>query len=118
MVNFFVLIMLLSGCLAGTQIFIKIGLNKISDLSISISLIGEIFSNIFFWLAGTQVVVASILWFYILSKYELSLAYPVLISISYIFVVLASVIIFKENISLVRWAGVLTIVLGIFLVTR
>ena len=60
---------------------------------------------------------ASLVWFHILRHYPLSLAYP-LISISYVFGLLASILIFHEAVPLTRWIGVLLIMAGVALLTR
>lgn len=54
---------------------------------------------------------ATIIWFYILSKAELSLVYP-LQSLCYVAAALVALLIFKENIPLTRWFGIGLIVLG------
>jgi drug/metabolite transporter (DMT)-like permease len=61
--------------------------------------------------------VSSVFWLVILSRIDLSLAYP-LVSIAYIVVALFSFFVFKENVSLLRWLGVITICFGVFLVSR
>lgn len=61
--------------------------------------------------------VSSVFWLVILSRIDLSLAYP-LVSIAYIVVALFSYFVFKENVSLLRWIGILVICLGVFLVSR
>lgn len=61
--------------------------------------------------------VATLLWFDVLSKAPLSLAYP-LMSLSYIFGLLAARFYFGEAVSVTRWAGVLLICLGVALVAK
>lgn len=61
--------------------------------------------------------IASFCWIFALSKFELSFAYPFM-SLSFIFVVLFSWILFAEQVSLVRWAGIAVICLGVFLISR
>ncbi|MDO8559300.1 MAG: EamA family transporter [bacterium] len=56
-------------------------------------------------------------WFLTLTKFELSHAFP-LMAVVYILVLLASWLIFKENISSLRIAGSLLIALGVFLVAK
>lgn len=60
---------------------------------------------------------SSIFWLVVLSRLELSLAYP-MVSVAYILVAIASWLFFKENVNLVRWLGILIIVLGVFFVSR
>lgn len=118
MIKLIILTLLASACLALNQVFIKLGIQKIENFTLNFTLILKIISNVYFWLAGIQVVIGAFFWFYILSRYELSLAYPLLVSMSYILVMLVSIIIFKENVSLIRWIGVITIIFGFYLVTR
>lgn len=58
-----------------------------------------------------------LLWLLVLSKADLSFAYPVL-GLSYLGVVLASWSILGEAVSPLRWAGTLVICLGVYLVAR
>lgn len=61
--------------------------------------------------------ISTIIWIMALKKLELSYAYP-LLSISYIFILIASYFFFNEPISWLRIAGVLFIMIGISLVAR
>jgi len=60
---------------------------------------------------------SSIFWLAVLSRLNLSVAYP-MVSLAYVVIAIASVIIFKENVTLVRWIGILVIVFGVFLISR
>jgi uncharacterized membrane protein len=60
---------------------------------------------------------SSIFWLVVLSRIELSLVYP-MVSIAYVLVAIASWLFFKENVTLVRWLGILVIVMGVFLISR
>lgn len=61
--------------------------------------------------------ISSIVWLAVLSRMQLSLVYP-MVSLAYVAVAIASVIFFKENVSIVRWAGILVICFGVFLISR
>lgn len=61
--------------------------------------------------------IATLVWFAVLSKSPLSLVYP-LMSLSYLFGLVMARYLLGESISLVRWAGVGLICLGVALVTR
>ena len=61
--------------------------------------------------------IAALAWIAALSKVELSFAYP-FTSLGYIFVLLLSSLIFKEQIPAVRWIGVVIIGIGVFIVAR
>jgi multidrug transporter EmrE-like cation transporter len=61
--------------------------------------------------------VSSIFWLVVLSRIDLSMAYP-MVSIGYVVVAIFSYFVFKENVSLLRWTGIITICLGVFLISR
>jgi len=61
--------------------------------------------------------VSSLLWLAVLSRTELSFAYP-LVSISYLLTVLGAAVLFHEHVGFMRWAGVLLICAGIAFMVR
>lgn len=60
---------------------------------------------------------SSIFWLVVLSRFQISFVYP-MVSVAYIIVAIASMIFFKENVTLVRWLGILVIIFGVFLISR
>lgn len=66
-------------------------------------------------IGSLSLVIGSFLWLVVLSREELSLAYPIL-SIGYIIVTFISAFYFKEKVSWKRWMGVILIVIGVSLV--
>lgn len=69
------------------------------------------FSNWYVIFGAIAYFVSFLLWLYILTKYKLSFAYP-LMSLSYVTVMALSIYFLKEKISLLHWSGALLIVLG------
>ena len=71
------------------------------------------------WVISSLMVafLACLAWMAAMSKASLSFIYP-FISLSFVFVLLFSTILFKEEVSILRWIGVLVICLGVFLVSR
>ncbi len=59
---------------------------------------------------------AAFVWFRVVSTEELSTAYPLLVSLVFIFVTLGASALFRESITLRKVAGLAVILLGIFLV--
>jgi len=57
-----------------------------------------------------------LLWLIVLSKLELSYAYP-LVSSNYFFITLFSKLLFKEHVSKKRWISIFTIMLGVAIVS-
>lgn len=61
--------------------------------------------------------ISSVFWLAVLSRLPLSLAYP-MVSLAYVVVTFASIILFKEHVSIIRWIGVMVICGGVFLISR
>ncbi len=100
------------------QLSLKHGMNTVKNKGLSgIRFIVASFTNGFVLLGLAFYGSSTGLWLVIISRLELSFAYP-MISAGYIVVVLLSKIFFKETVSLRRWAGVFAIALGVLLITR
>lgn len=103
------------------QIFLKFGMLQFGKFSIQLSKLPNTFINIFlnpYVLFGMFLYfLASLVWLIVLSRIDLSFAYP-LLSVGYIFILIYSAIYFKEPVSIIRWLGVITICLGVFLISR
>lgn len=61
--------------------------------------------------------ISFLLWIKVLSKVELSYAYP-MVSLGYVLIMIFSYFLFKENITPLRIVGVLFIIVGVILVAR
>lgn len=106
---------------ASAQLMLRKGMSGISFAGMQGgALVTAIFKAVFDpWVfAGLSFYVLSILpWMYVLSKVEVSYAYP-FVSIGYVVVVVGAYFFFREPISLMKMAGVLLICLGVFLVAK
>lgn len=109
----FVLLSVLFGAIG--QILFKKGIMQVGGFELSrivqIIFTPTIFSGFIFY--G----VSSIMWLYVLSKYQLSTVYPIL-SLGYILTTLAGYYLFSEKITPINIAGIVLICIGIILVTR
>lgn len=102
------------------QLFLKKGMLQIGEFSLKSGLVAkfiEIFMNPSVLLGFFFYFLSSILWLIVLSRIELSFAYP-LLSVGYILVLIASWYFFNENVTLIRWSGVIVICLGVYLISR
>lgn len=61
--------------------------------------------------------ISFLLWIKVLSKVELSYAYP-MVSLGYIITMIFSYFLFKENISLIRIIGVAFIIIGVIFISK
>ena len=102
------------------QLSLKHGMNLLGSISFREMFFSKFFQIVFQPFVFTGLVlyaVSMFLWLIAISKLNLSLAYP-LLSIGYILVAIFSFIFLKENISLLRWTGILLVVIGCFLILR
>ena len=76
------------------------------------------FTNLYVLGAILSVLVAGLAWISAISRAEaLSRIYPFM-ALSYVLVVLFSALFLRENVTVLRWVGVIFIGLGVLLVTR
>jgi multidrug transporter EmrE-like cation transporter len=117
------LLILLSILIAiGGQVLLKVGMNQISSAEI-ISLNGA--KSFFLAVLKSPKVMtglflyglSAIVWLIILSRVDLSFAYP-MIGISYIFMLVISKFLLNEHVSPLRWIGAVVISIGVVIITR
>lgn len=100
--------------LTAGQILWKMGIDQAGGISQE-NFVRTVFSPLI--LAGLALyVIATAVWFVVLSRADLSYAYP-LQSTAYVLGVLAAWFIFKEVIPPTRWAGVVVIIAGVALIS-
>lgn len=114
-----ILISILLGVLG--QLSMKRGMSRIGFISLDLSTLA---SNLLRMITAPLVLlglslyaISTIFWLMVLSRVDLSYAYP-MISIGYVFILLLSWIFLNEHISLVRVLGVLLICGGVLLISR
>jgi drug/metabolite transporter (DMT)-like permease len=103
--------------LAGGQVCLKFAMQKMESFSFTWRYFGALLTNWYLLATGICMGIATVLWFYILKHFELSKAYP-MISISYVFGMLAAIYIFHETVPITRWIGVFCIIVGVCLITK
>ena len=98
------------------QVCFKLGVGHEAVGAGAPSLAYKVFHSPWIALGVAVYAVEFVLWFAALSRTQLSVAFP-FTALGYVGVVMASRYILKERISLRRWAGIGTIVVGVVLVT-
>lgn len=101
------------------QLLIRRGMLQIGEMSM-ISMahsIGDLITNISLWLAMFCYAVSILLWMSVLSKVEVSFAYPFL-SIGYIVSSVIGYFFFGESLSATRITGIIVICIGVVLISR
>lgn len=115
--------LILTGVLlnAAAQIALKHGMRTIGVFAFSLENmvpIGlRVGGNPFVLIGLGCYVVSVVVWLLVLSRVDVSYAYPML-SVGYIVAALAGKAFFGEPVDLVRWMGIATICIGVYLITR
>jgi len=106
---------------AAAQLFLKEGMRRIGHFEFvwaNILPIGLQVGGNMFVLAGLLCYVVSVgVWLLVLSRVEVSFAYP-LLSVGYIVNAVGGYYLFQENLSMPRVTGILIICVGVYFVTR
>jgi len=111
------LALLQSAVLAFGQVFLKLGLAKMLPFGWNADFWKSALLNWQFALSGLCFGGASLLWMYIIKHYPLSMAYP-LVSLSYVFGLIAASCIFHEAVGFRQWLGVALIIIGCVMISN
>lgn len=104
----------------GAQLFIKKGVLGLEQFDLSLS---GFFNFIFGLLHNIWVMVglflfglSFLLWIVVLSKFQLNIIYPVVVSLNFCLITVFSWFLFKEYLSPIQILGIMIIIAGTFLV--
>lgn len=116
--NYLIMIVSIALAIAG-QLLMKRGMIAFGTFPVSQLLVKliPIFLNPWVFAGLACFGLSSVFWLVVLSRMPLSLVYP-MVSFGYVLVALLSVFFFKEHVSLIRWTGIVVIILGVFLISR
>jgi len=117
------LLLVLTAPIIGTlgQMFLKFGMREVGEVTLlelknnTLSTLLSMLSNPWILIAMPLYAGGFILWLIILSKFNLSFAYPFL-ALSFVLVPLVSLLILDEYISIMRWVGIFVIFSGIVII--
>jgi len=102
------------------HLFLKAGMNKIGAISVDQLLVS--FSKIFttpYVILGLLSYVSSVtMYMVVLSRVDISYAYPLMMGLGYVLIVLFSWQIFAEPFSTFKWIGIVLILIGVFLLGK
>jgi uncharacterized membrane protein len=107
--------------MTAAQLLLKKGLLSIGEfpahLSDLIPFFLKAYTSIYIIIAVLLTIVTALVWVLAVSKAQLSFLYPFM-ALSYVLVALFSLLLFKEDVGVVRWLGIIVICAGVFLVAR
>ena len=103
------------------QILLKMGMKQMGSFSLIQKGIFfqyiKIFLNPYVFGGLVLYFLSTVFWLYLISRVPLNFAYPML-SLSYIFVTIASIMIFHETVLPINWIGIAVIMIGVALVAQ
>lgn len=102
------------------QLLLKKGVLKLGQISFSsadfLGTISQVAQNVWIMAGLFLFGVGFFLWIFILSRFQLNLAYPIVVSINFIFIAICSRLLFQEHLSPLQIFGILIIIIGVLLV--
>jgi len=103
------------------QVLWKIGLNNVGGFYVKeMNVFQNVWRILWSWhiiLGFVAFMVATGIWFYLLSNYKISVIIPIS-SVSFIFSMIAGKYFFYEHISLYNWFGVVLIIIGVVFIAN
>ena len=103
------------------QLFIKKGMMVNGEVSVNFASITQsivpMLTNIYLWMGMVCYGISVFLWMIVLSKVEVSYAYPFL-SIGYVIAAIIGYAFLGESLSAVRVIGIIVICVGVYLISR
>lgn len=100
---------------AFAQYLFKKGVQNIKQFSLNEFI--SLGSNLYIWGGMMLYGLSLLMWFYVLSKIELSKAYP-LVSIGYIFTAILGYYLLNESLTPSKFFGIFLIVLGVVVISK
>ena len=112
-----ILVSVLLNCTA--QLCIRKGMLLVGETGMSnmITNIGAMITNLWLWGAMICYALSILLWMAVLSKVEVSFAYPFL-SVGYVVAAVVGYYFFGESLSVIRIVGIVIICIGVYLISR
>jgi multidrug transporter EmrE-like cation transporter len=118
---FLILVAVLLGVLG--QLLLKMGMTQVGSLESNGGLAGliqvgmQVFSNLKVLGGFAAYGLSSLFWIVVLSKIDLSLAYPML-ALNYVLVPLTAWLFLNEQVPPLRWLGIGVVIVGVVVISR
>ena len=118
----FLIIIAVAATAATAHILLKIGMNEVGEINAETiktpgKLIGQLITTPAILAAIPVYAISNVGWLIVLSRLNLSVAYPFLASL-YVILPILSMIFLSETLSVQHWAGIVVIGIGVGIVLR
>jgi drug/metabolite transporter (DMT)-like permease len=102
------------------ELLLKAGIDSVGELHLSgfnqiVTTVKDVFTHPRIILGFIAYGTASLMWLVVLSRFDLSFAYPML-ALTYVFVPLAAKFFLHESIPAGRWLGIVVVIVGVVIV--
>lgn len=94
-----------------------LGLVQIDSLQQMFSFLFKLFTDLTTLSGMFLYFLSAVIWSYLLTKLDISLVQPIL-ALTYVVTPILAIIFLRENVPLLRWVGILIIIVGVFVVAR
>ncbi|WP_119344621.1 EamA family transporter [Facilibium subflavum] len=106
---------------ASAQLFLKFGMERIGEFSFTLNnvwpIAWKVATNYMIILGLACYVISVVVWLMVLSRVPVGVAYP-MVSIGYIITAIAGYFLLGETLTPTRVAGILIIIIGVYLVAK
>lgn len=103
--------------LSGGQVLLKLAMERMPSFAWTWGYFRALATNFWFAACGLAFGAATVLWLYILKHFPFSQAYP-LTALGYVFGMIAAMLVFGEQVPVVRWVGVALIMAGCVFIVK
>jgi len=117
----YLLVFISIAAMTAAQLLLKKGLLSVGqspqNFSQLIPFFLKVYTNPYVITAVLVTLLAGLAWILAVARAQLSFVYPFM-ALSYVLVALVSLFLFKEDVTALRWLGIIVICVGVFLVSR
>lgn len=114
------LILLSAGFTASGNLLIRVGVDHVGEFRLTLrelpNSLRRLAAQPMFGIGFILNAIAALVWFRVVSTETLSTAFPLTVSLAFVFVTLGALVLFRESISVRKFAGLAVIAVGVFLV--
>ncbi len=112
------LVLLSAGLTVAANLLLRSGVERAGGFAMGLVGLVGLIRQPRFDLGITLYAMASLVWFRVLAMEPLSIAYPVLVSTTFLLVTMGAVLLFRESLAWHKILGLVVILAGIFIVSK
>lgn len=94
-----------------------LGTIHLDTISAALGFVGKMFTNYTILGGMAMYFLSAAIWLYLLTKLDVSVVQPIL-ALTYVATPILAIVFIDEKVPLMRWLGILVIIIGVFLVAR